>query len=409
MLTTEEEIMTQEAPDVEELDKVMGEPSPEVLFPPPKKMHLPPFKQLPYPLDLMSLEDLWRAPVPDWKDFVDGYADRYAMFYPELKPGMADSLEPITYWAVGDDLEDSEYKINKEFKEPDEIIKYCRVKGPRGYLEIDINDNAPFPKITMVIIFNAKKLAPHEALIFASQQYDDVAMGKDEWPYAMSQETLQCVLFADSTCFPEWKLYRSEVKFNSPELEERLCDHHAMWCNHIKNTLWEFVFIHIWSFFFINVGQPNKVADIYYNDLMAMKLLFLDKMQRVIFNSGTKMEIPHLEPFEYWFAQNGMIRLSYLGKMGLTWPGAYEYLNTNIGDRAALEAAGVKGTVKWKLVGDRGWVKETRRYINETCGEPQTKKTRKDKEEEEEEKLPKPSEPICAYEKVNGKWKKFTV
>ena len=73
-----------------------------------------------------------------------------------------------------------------------------------------------------------------------------------------------------------------------------------------------------------------------------MKLLFLDKMEHVTFNSGTKMEIPHLEPFEYWFAQNGMIRLSYLGKMGLTWPGVYEYLNTNIGDRAALEAAGVK-------------------------------------------------------------------
>ena len=58
MLTTEEEILTQELPTIEELDKAMAVPSPSVLFP-PKKMHLPPFTQLPYPLDLMNLEDLW--------------------------------------------------------------------------------------------------------------------------------------------------------------------------------------------------------------------------------------------------------------------------------------------------------------------------------------------------------------
>ena len=71
-------------------------------------------------------------------------------------------------------------------------------------------------------------------------------------------------------------------------------------------------------------------------------------MERVSFVAGTKKEVEHLEPFEYWFAVNGMIRLTYLNHIGLTWHGAYEYLNTNIGDRAALEAAGVKGKVKWR-------------------------------------------------------------
>lgn len=42
---------------------------------------------------------------------------------------MADNLEPNTYWAVGHDLDVCEYKLNKDFVEPSEIMKYCRVKG----------------------------------------------------------------------------------------------------------------------------------------------------------------------------------------------------------------------------------------------------------------------------------------
>ena len=108
-----------------------------------------------------------------------------------------------------------------------------------------------------------------------------------------------------------------------------------------------------------------------------MKILFLDKMEWISFKAGTKMEVAHLEPFEYWFVLNGMVRFTYLNHMGLTWTGAYKYLNTNMGDRAALEAAGVQGKVKWQLTGDKGWQKEAKKYIAETCSEPKLKKAKK--------------------------------
>ena len=204
-------------------------------------------------------------------------------------------------------------------------------------------------------------------------------------------------------CFPKWKLNDVKVKFNSPALDGRLKEHQAIWCNQIKNTLWEYVFLHIWSHFFINVEQPSYEADLFYRDLMSMKLIFLDKMEDVTFNTEVKSGPPHLEAYEHWFALNGMVRFSYLNKKGLTWGSPYEYLNTAVGDRAALEAAGVKGKTKWELVGDKGWKQEAKKRIAEVCGEPKIKKAKKDEE------APKPDEPFSAYEKVGGKWKKFMI
>ena len=261
----------------------------------------------------------------------------------------------------------------------------------------------------MVIIFDVNKLAPHEALVQASQQYDDVAMAKDDWPYAISAEKLQCVLCADTNCFPKWKLCSMEVSFNPVKLDQELDECKVIWCNCIKNTLWEFVFLHVWSYFYLNVQQPDPEADLFYSELMAMKFLFMDKMEQVTFKAGTKVKVAHLEPYEYWFVLNGMVCFTYLNHMGLTWTGAYEYLNMNIGDRAALEAVGVKGKVNWKLTGDKGWQKEAKKYIAETCIKPKIKKQQKEKEEEEDEELPEPEEPFIAYEKVGRKWKKFTV
>ena len=154
--------------------------------------------------------------------------------------------------------------------EPNKISKYCHVKGERGYLVLRINANHPFSKIIMVIIFDMNKLAPHEALVQASQQYNDVAMAKDDWPYTISAETLQCVLFADTNCFPEWKLYSMEVSFNPTGLDRELEECKFIWCNHIKNTLWEFVFLHVWSFFFLNVQQPDPEAELHYSELMSI-------------------------------------------------------------------------------------------------------------------------------------------
>ena len=239
------------------------------------------------------------------------------MFHPNLQPGMADSMEPNTYWAMGQDLNDSEYCIQKDFVKPEEITGYCWVGRSCGYLEIDVNESLCFPKITMVIIFDMDKLAPHEALVQASQQYDQVAMAKDNWPYALNPDTLQCILFVDTICFPEWKLHNVKVKFNSLALHTHLKKHKAIWCNQIKNTLWEYVFLHIWSHFFINIEQPTPEADLFYSELMSMKLIFLDKMEHVTFNTEVKTCSPHLEAYEHWFALNGMVRLSYLNHMGL--------------------------------------------------------------------------------------------
>ena len=278
--------------------------------------------------------------------------------------------------------------------------------GSRGYLEIDVNENSSFPKITMVIIFDVDKLAPHEALVQASQQYDQVAMAKDDWGYTLNPDTLQCVLFADTNCFPEWWLNDVKVKFNSPALHTRLKDHQAVWMDHIKNTLWEFVFIHIWSHFFLNVEQPTPQANLFYQDLMVMKMIFLDKMEKVTFDAEVKDGPPHLEAFEHWFALNGMVRLTYLKEKGLTWKSHFEYLKNPMGDRPVLEAAGVKGTTKWVLVGEKGWKQEAKKHIAEICGEPKLKKVKKeedDDDDDEEEEPPKPNE------KVGRKWKKFTI
>lgn len=126
---------------------------------------------------------------------------------------------------------------------------------------------------------------------------------------------------------------------------------------------------------------------------MVIKLLFLNNIENVSFNSSTKMDISHLELFEYWFALNGMVCLTYLGKMGLTWHSPYKYLNTTMGDCAALEAAGVQGKVKWQLVRDKGWQKEDsvilmKHMVNQ-----------KQRGKKDEEEPPKPKEPFSAYER----------
>ena len=180
---------------------------------------------------------------------------------------MADSMEPNTYWAIGEDSDKCEYHIQKDFTEPKEITKNCQVGSSRGYLEIDINESSSFPKITMVIIFDMDKLAPHEALVQASQQYDEVAMAKDDWAYVLNSDMLQCILLADTFSFLEWQLHNVKVKFNLPALAARLEDHYVIWCNRIKNTLWEYVFIHIWSHFFLNVEQQTHEADLFLQGL----------------------------------------------------------------------------------------------------------------------------------------------
>ena len=120
-----DDICSQVPPSIKELNHAMGEnssddektapPSPSLV---PKYMHLPPLTQIPYPMDIMVLKELANTPVPDWKSFLPKHVVHYELFFPELKPGMADHLKPNTYWAVGQDLDDCKYKIIRNLLNP---------------------------------------------------------------------------------------------------------------------------------------------------------------------------------------------------------------------------------------------------------------------------------------------------
>ena len=136
----DEDVLTQVPPTAEELDYHMANhnddenektapPSPSLV---PKHMHLPPLTQVPYPMDIMCLEELANAPVPDWKSLIPKHAGRYELFFPELKPGMVDHLEPNTYWVVGQDLDDCKYKIIRNLLNPMRSVSTAESKESAG-------------------------------------------------------------------------------------------------------------------------------------------------------------------------------------------------------------------------------------------------------------------------------------
>ena len=70
-MQSEDEISTQLPPPIEELDQVMGAtqlgdddetapPSPSLIE---KENHLPHLKQIPYPMDILDMQELANAPV----------------------------------------------------------------------------------------------------------------------------------------------------------------------------------------------------------------------------------------------------------------------------------------------------------------------------------------------------------
>ena len=84
-MQSKDEICAQVPPPIKELDHMMGAtqlsdnddkdktapPSPSLVpEKKKKKMHLPPLAQMPYPMDMGSLEMLENAPVSNWKAFL---------------------------------------------------------------------------------------------------------------------------------------------------------------------------------------------------------------------------------------------------------------------------------------------------------------------------------------------------
>ena len=90
-MQSDKDISSQVPPPIEELDKIMqgsdddeedkdktAPPSPSLVQ---KETHLPPFQQIPYPMDM---EELAKAPVQDWNALLPKHGDHFKMFRPEL-------------------------------------------------------------------------------------------------------------------------------------------------------------------------------------------------------------------------------------------------------------------------------------------------------------------------------------
>ena len=60
------------------------------------------------------------------------HAGHYELFFPELKPGMADHLKPNTYWAVGQDLDDVNIKSIKTSWNQKRLLSTAELKESVG-------------------------------------------------------------------------------------------------------------------------------------------------------------------------------------------------------------------------------------------------------------------------------------
>ena len=91
-MQSEDEICAQVPPTIEELDKMMecsendetAPPSPSLIEEEKKENHLPPMRQIPYPMDILDIQELANAPVQEWNALLPKRGNRLEMFYPEL-------------------------------------------------------------------------------------------------------------------------------------------------------------------------------------------------------------------------------------------------------------------------------------------------------------------------------------
>ena len=237
---------------------------------------------VPYPFDVFSIEELAQAPIPDWSEVSHKHYHAHPEYIPHLLPAMADHLEPNTYWAIGGENNGAAYSINPKFVKPKDLER-CKVHEPRGYIEFVVYHK---PDVKLLIVFDADIMAPHEAIITASQLYEPELMSKDQWPFETCEEDIQVYLYAEHFCIPDFKPYNIRVKFNSPTLAKEVKDFISEPIKRVKNTLWEFVFIHVWSHFIMNVPQEKGDTEDMNKQLMAQKYCFLDKFEDVKFESG---------------------------------------------------------------------------------------------------------------------------
>ena len=235
---------------------------------------------------------------------------------------------------------------------PEQLVYLvCTVKGKRGVLTLDFNC---YKKFYIVVIFNAEEMALHEALIHARRILPGEALMYSEPGMYKPHASLQVYLFYNEEeiqdgSIKEFKPEEIRVGFNEPNLGTALSGMNVIEMCQIQNTLYEFIFMHIWMHFFVDAWQytPDQV---HMNNLvLRMKHCFLDKFKRISFLIGqANLCQQNLYNFEYWIVNNAMVCLEHLGKLNLQWKSAKSVTFKALCDVSTYEAAGVETHLKRK-------------------------------------------------------------
>ena len=307
-----------------------------------------------YPITIKNLGELLEPPIPDWSAIGEKGRE---MFIPNFLYEMKESLEPHVYWIRAD--REQEYSPDPEFKMPEQLAyPVCTVKGKRGVLSLDFDC---YKKIYIVIVFNAEEMAPHEALIHASRILPGEALMYLEPGMYKPHASLQVYMFYKEEEFrdsgiKEFKLEEICVGFNEPNLDKALKDMNVIEMRQIQNTLYEYILMHIWMYFFVDTWQctPDRVHT--NNLVLGMKYCYLNKFERISFSIGcANLCQQNLFNFEYWIVNNVTVCLEHLGKLNLKWKSAKSVTFKALCDVSAYEAAGVETRLKRKQLTDEEW------------------------------------------------------
>ena len=129
------------------------------------------------------------------------------------------------------------------------------------------------------VLIHASRILPGEALM-----YSEPGMYK---PHA----SLQVYMFykeeeIQDGGIKEFKPEEIRVRFNEPNLNKALSGMNVIEMHQIQNTLYEFVFMHIWTHFFVDVWQctPDRVHT--NNLVLGMKYCYFDKFETISFSIG---------------------------------------------------------------------------------------------------------------------------
>ena len=121
--------------------------------------------KMPYPVNIISEDELLNASAPDWELVTPGSFCKYKRYLPIVFTGMLDQLELHMYWV--NEYTDQEYSTVPYFIPP-RPVQVCRVKRLRTYLALYLQPH----DVVILIIFDGLKYSPHEVLALSSQQYD---------------------------------------------------------------------------------------------------------------------------------------------------------------------------------------------------------------------------------------------